>query len=71
VLERIRMTKHAQAIAMRIARSQRPYPGTNSSQTQRALRALELTGIAQRSGRGDWQITDPLLARYLADLPGA
>jgi hypothetical protein len=35
------------------------------------VRALELTGIAQRSGRGDWQITDPLLARYLADLPGA
>ena len=32
---------------------------------------LELTGLAQRAARGDWTITDPLLARYLADLPGA
>jgi uncharacterized protein len=71
ILERIRLTKHAQAIAMRLARHQRPYAGLNASQTQRALRALELTGIAQRAARGDWTITDPLLARYLADLPGA
>jgi hypothetical protein len=71
VLERIRLTKQAQTIAMRVARGQRPYPGTNASQAQRALRALELIGIAQHSGRGDWAITDPLLARYLADLPGA
>jgi uncharacterized protein len=71
VLERIRLTKQAQAVAMRIARDQRPYPGLNSSQAQRALRSLELIGIAQRSGRGDWEITDPLLARYLAALPGA
>jgi hypothetical protein len=56
---------------MRVAREQRPYPGLNASQTQRALHALELIGIADRSGRGDWAITDPLLARYLADLPGA
>jgi len=56
---------------MRLARHQRPHAGLNASQTQRALRALELTGIAQRAARGDWAITDPLLARYLADLPGA
>jgi hypothetical protein len=70
VLERIRLTKHAQLIAMRLARGQRPYAGLNASQTQRALRALELTGIAQRMARGEWIITDPLLARFLAQLPG-
>lgn len=71
VLERIRLTRHAQTIAMRIAREQRPYPGLNASQTQRALRALELIGVAERSARGEWTITDPLLGRYLAELPGA
>jgi hypothetical protein len=70
-LERIRLTRHAQTIAMRIAREQRLYPGLNASQTQRALRALELIGVAERSARGAWTITDPLLGRYLADLPGA
>ena len=71
ILERIRQTKQAQTIAMRVARGQRPYSGTTASQAQRALRALELIGVAQRSGRGDWAITDPLLAHYLAELPGA
>jgi len=71
VLERIRLTRHAQTIAMRIAREQRPYPGLNASQTQRALRALDLIGVAERTARGEWTITDPLLGRYLADLPGA
>ena len=59
VLERIRLTRHAQTIAMRIAREQRPYPGLNASQTPRALRALELIGVAERSARGEWTITDP------------
>ncbi len=69
-LERIRLTKHAQAVAMRIARRQRPYPGLNPSAAQRALRALELAGVAESAARGEWRITDPLLRHYLAQLPG-
>lgn len=69
-LERIRLTKHAQTVAMRIARGQRPYPGLNPSAAQRALRALELAGVAESTARGEWRITDPLLRNYLAQLPG-
>lgn len=69
-LERIRLTKHAQTVAMRIARAQRPYPGLTPSAAQRALRALELAGVAESAGRGEWRISDPLLRHYLAHLPG-
>jgi hypothetical protein len=69
-LERIRLTKHAQAVAMRIARGQRPYPGLGPSAAQRALRALELAGVAETRARGEWRITDPLLRDYLGHLPG-
>lgn len=69
-LERIRLTKHAQVVAMRIARDQRPYPGLAPSAAQRALRALELAGLIDSPGRGDWRIADPLLRHYLAHLPG-
>ncbi|HEY2159986.1 MAG TPA: hypothetical protein VGH24_01660 [Solirubrobacteraceae bacterium] len=70
VLERIRLAKHAQAVAMRIARGQRPYPGLGPSAAQRALRALELAGVAETPARGEWRITDPLLRDYLRHLPG-
>lgn len=69
-LERIRFTKHAQTVAMRIAREQRPYPGLNPSAAQRALRALELAGVAESASRGEWRISEPLLRHYLARLPG-
>jgi hypothetical protein len=70
-LERIRLTKHAQTVAMRIARGHRPYPGMNPSAAQRALRALELAGVAETASRGEWRISDPLLRHYLAHLPGS
>ena len=69
-LERIRLTKHAQTVAMRVARGRRPYAGLNPSAAQRALRALELAGVAESPSRGDWRITDPLLRSYLSELPG-
>jgi hypothetical protein len=69
-LERIKLTKHAQAVAMRIAREQRPYPGLAPSAAQRALRALELAGLIDSPARGQWRVTDPLLRNYLAGLPG-
>jgi hypothetical protein len=69
-LERIKLTKHAQTVAMRIARGQRPYPGLAPSAAQRALRALELAGFVDSPARGEWQVADPLLRHYLAQLPG-
>jgi hypothetical protein len=69
-LERIRLTKHAQTVAMRIARDRRPYPGLNPSAAQRALRALELASVAESPSRGEWRISEPLLRHYLAQLPG-
>jgi hypothetical protein len=56
---------------MRIARAERPYPGLNPSAAQRALRALELAGVAESASRGQLRITDPLLRHYLAQLPGS
>lgn len=70
MLERIRLTKHAQTVAMRIARGQRPYPGLSPSAAQRALRTLELAGVAESASRGEWGISEPLLRHYLAQLPG-
>ncbi len=35
---------------------------------RRALEELRDAAIIETHGRADWQITDPLLARYLIDL---
>lgn len=69
-LERIKLTKHAQNVAMRIARDERPYPGLAPSAAQRALHALELAGFIDSPARGEWRVADPLLRHYLAHLPG-
>lgn len=69
-LERIKLTKHALAVAMRVARGQPPYPGLAPSAAQRALRALELAGFLDNPARGQWRIYDPLLRQYIARLPG-
>jgi hypothetical protein len=69
-LERIKLTKNAQNVAMRIAREQRPYQGLAPSAAQRALRALELAGFSDSPARGEWRVADPLLRHYLAHLPG-
>ncbi|HTZ86519.1 MAG TPA: hypothetical protein VMB05_07610, partial [Solirubrobacteraceae bacterium] len=66
IVERLRSTAHASAIAVRVARGQHPYSGTPSSSAKRALSVLERAGIAERHGRGNWTIPEPLLRRYLA-----
>jgi uncharacterized protein len=66
IVERLRSTAHAYSIAIRVARGQRPYSGTPSSGARRALSMMERAGIAERRGRGDWIIPEPLLRRYLA-----
>jgi uncharacterized protein len=66
IVERLRSTAHAYPIALRVARGQRPYSGTPSSSARRALSTMERAGIAERHGRGDWVIPEPLLRSYLA-----
>lgn len=66
VVERLRGTAHAYAVALRVARGERPYSGTSSSGARRALEMMERAGIAERHGRGDWVVAEPLLRRYLA-----
>jgi hypothetical protein len=65
IVERLRSTAHAYSIALRVARSQRPYTGTPSSGARRALDMMERAGIAERHGRGEWVIPEPLLRAYL------
>jgi hypothetical protein len=66
IVERLRSTAHAYPIALRVARSQHPYSGTPSSSARRALSMMERAGIAERHGRGEWIIPEPLLRSYLA-----
>jgi hypothetical protein len=50
-----------------IARRQRPYsavPG-GRAEVPRALAALRAAGLITKHGRGEWRLTDPLLARGL------
>jgi hypothetical protein len=70
VLERLKRTKHAVRVATRIARGQPPYAGLQAGAGQRAVRALELAGLIERPAPRQWKVGDPLLRRYLADLPG-
>ena len=69
IVERLRSTAHAYPIALRVARGQHPYSGTPSSAVRRALSMMEKAGIAERRGRGDWIIPEPLLRAYLAERP--
>jgi len=69
IVERLRSTAHAYPIALRVARAQHPYSGTASSAARRALTMMEKAGIAERRGRGDWIIPEPLLRTYLAERP--
>jgi hypothetical protein len=65
IVERLRSTAHAYPIALRVARSQRPYTGTPASGARRALDMMERAGIAEHRGRGAWIIPEPLLRAYL------
>ncbi len=61
-------------LAREIAREGKPYAGSKHAQTtSRALSALQDAGVVQRrqappSRQPGWQIIDPLLRRYLAQL---
>jgi hypothetical protein len=69
VVERLRGAhRFGLEVARRIARGQAPYHGLPRDSVRRALEELRNSGIAQSHGRGNWQITDPLLSRYLANL---
>lgn len=67
LLDRIRaLGAVALQVSRRLAADEPPYRATaDTKAVTRALDALALTGIASRRGRGDWYISDPLLARYL------
>jgi hypothetical protein len=68
-VERLRgIHTYALPVARRIARRERPYQDLPRNPVRRALEKLRDIGIAQSEGRGEWRITDPLLARYLAEL---
>jgi hypothetical protein len=55
--------------AQRIARGERPYAGAPTRrQVERALLRLQDAGLLERTGRGDYAFTDPLLQHYLARL---
>jgi hypothetical protein len=52
----------------RVSHSQRAYPGLEAKTATRAVNALRDAGLIEQRGRGDWQVTDPLLRRYLTEL---
>jgi hypothetical protein len=55
-------------VSRRLAAAEAPYGvGMEAKAVQRALDALALAGVASRRGRGDWYISDPLLARYIRE----
>ena len=67
--ERIRdLGGAALTTARRLSRRERPYTGMPRGQVDAALSRLLDIGMVQRTGRGDYQFTDPLLAHYLGRL---
>jgi hypothetical protein len=68
-VERLRgVHRYALDVARRIARGEPPYRDLPRNSVRRALEELRGIGIARSETRGAWRITDPLLARYLAEL---
>lgn len=68
-LERVRsLRRHAQRLAVRVALGERPYAGLNAKIANDALRALRDAGIIEQSKPRTWQVADPLLRRFLAEL---
>jgi hypothetical protein len=61
-------------VVVTVARAGRPYTtSTNKRDVTRTLEALRNAGYIEQRSRGEWRISDPLFAAYLAqlDLPGA
>ena len=62
--------RHAQRIVERVALGTKLYQGLAPDVANQTLRALRDAGIIEHHGRGEWRIFDPLLRRYLQQLPG-
>jgi hypothetical protein len=62
--------RHAQRIVERVALSTKLYRGLAPDVANQTLRALRDAGIIEHHGHGEWRIFDPLLRRYLQQLPG-
>ena len=69
-LERIRRAHRlGLEVARRIARSEPAYRGLPRGAVRRALEELRDAAIIETHGRGDWRFTNPLLRRFIEDLP--
>jgi hypothetical protein len=62
--------RHAQRMAERVALGAKLYQGLAPDVAHQTLRALRDAGIIEHHRRGEWRIFDPLLRRYLRELPG-
>jgi uncharacterized protein len=56
-------------VARRVAAGQPAYRGLPRGAVRRALEELRDAAIIESHGRGDWRFTNPLLRRFLHDLP--
>ena len=69
-LERIRRAhKLGLQVARRIARREPAYRGLPRGAVRRALEELRDAAIIETHGRGDWRFTNPLLRRFIDNLP--
>jgi uncharacterized protein len=68
LVERLRSSsRYAVPVLERIARGERPYgAGLRAAQVQRAIRAAQRIGLVERGSDERWQLTDPLLRRFLS-----
>jgi uncharacterized protein len=62
--------RHAQRMAERVALGAKLYQGLAPDVANQTLRALRDAGIVEHHKRGEWRIFDPLLRRFLQQLPG-
>jgi hypothetical protein len=62
--------RHAQRVVERVALGTKLYQGLAPDVANQTLRALRDAGIIEHHGHGEWRIFDPLLRRYLQQLPG-
>ena len=68
-LARIRsLGRHAQRVAVRVARGSQLSRGLNSKIASDTLRVLRDAGVIEQHAPRRWQVTDPLLRNFLADL---
>lgn len=63
-----RTGRNAIEVLKRVARGEPVYGDLKPKVAQRAVHSLRDAGIIESLARGRWQVTDPLLRRYLVDL---